>query len=468
MTNRDSTRFPPVSKQQWINQAIKDLNGEDFDRTLITRTLEGFPIFPFYTEEDIEAIGVKNYENQFHPPSEIPGISPRIWTNAVEVGGADESAFNKEIKLVLSNGADGLILELSGKEDLDQLFEDVVPQYIQIWVRPQGEPRAVLQTFFDWVDRNSIHHFHINGGFLWDGLVRGFDRPVDLANQIEDIFFLHKISKSYPNFKSICLDTSIYHDAGATAVQELGYGMAALIELLDGLTERGADAVAIFKDLFIKSAVGSNYFMEIAKLKTFRTAMHQIAGLYKVDLQYSNVHLFAISSQWSQSVMGSYNNILRNTTEAMSAILGGCNTLFIRPHNSFSQNPDAFSKRMARNISSILKEECYFDKVIDPAAASYYVESLMASLYEHAIQLLKKTEDEGGWYQLYLQHNIQEDIKKVRKEKFDRLIRKETVMVGVNQYVDPMSHESRQMADIQEEAYQLKPFCQSYPIEKQL
>src|SRR5690606_15287967 len=171
------------------------------------------------------------------------------------------------------------------------------------------------------------------------------------------------------------------------------------------LTERGADAVSIFKDLFIKSAVGSNYFMEIAKLKTFRTAMHQIADLHKVDLQYSNVHLFTTTSQWSQTGMGPYNNLVRNTTEAMSAILGGCNTLFIRPHNSFAQNPDAFSKRMARNVSSILKEECYFDKVIDPAAGSYYVESLMASLYKHAIQLLKKAEDKGGWYQLYLQHN---------------------------------------------------------------
>ena len=336
-----------MSKQQWINQAIEDLKGDDFIQKLVTNTLEGFPVFPFYTAEDTESIDwVKGYENKFHPASEIPGIPPRIWTNAVEIGGTDESVLNKEIKLVLGNGADGLILELSGKENLDQIFEGVLPQYIQIWIKPHGEPKAALQTFFDWVDRNSIVHSHINGGLLWDGLVQGFDRPIDLENQIKDAFFLHEISQSYPNFKSICLDTSVYHNAGATAVQELGYGMAALVELLDGLTERGSDAVSIFRDLFINTAVGSNYFMEIAKLKAIRAAMHQLADLYHVDLQPSDVHLFTTNSQWSQSGMGTSNNLLRNTTEAMSAIIGGCNTLFIMPHDKFSQNSDAFSNKV--------------------------------------------------------------------------------------------------------------------------
>src|SRR5690606_3777962 len=123
MTDKDFTQFPPVNKQEWVNQAINDLKGEDFDQKLVTNTLEGFPILPFYTAEDTEAIDwVKSYENQFHPSAEIPGIPPRIWNNAVEVSGTDESAFNKEIKFVLINGAEGLILELSGNEDLDQIF----------------------------------------------------------------------------------------------------------------------------------------------------------------------------------------------------------------------------------------------------------------------------------------------------------------------------------------------------------
>src|SRR5690606_31591717 len=140
---------------------------------------------------------------------------------------------------------------------------------------------------------------------------------------------------------------------------------------------RGCDKEEVFRDLFLLTAVGSNYFMEIAKLKTFRVIGTQLALLYKVDLAPRDLHLFAESSYWSKCKTEPYNNLLRNTTEAMSAIIGGCNALIIEPHDKYSQSPQGFSKRMARNISSILKEECYFDKVIDPAAGSYYIENLV-------------------------------------------------------------------------------------------
>src|SRR5680860_1705361 len=101
--------FSSVNKQNWENRAIRDLKGEGFER-LITKPMEGFPIFPFYTAEDAESTKwVKNYENQVNPPSRIPGNPPRIWINAVEIEGENEAASNEEIKLVLENGADGLI-----------------------------------------------------------------------------------------------------------------------------------------------------------------------------------------------------------------------------------------------------------------------------------------------------------------------------------------------------------------------
>ncbi|MEX2594744.1 MAG: methylmalonyl-CoA mutase family protein [Anditalea sp.] len=469
MKDKKFQDFSPVDKQTWIDQAIKDLKGEDFEQRLITKSMEDFSIFPFYTAEDAEAINwVKEYENQVNPPSGIPGMPPRIWANAVKVGGESEEASHEEIRFVLESGADGLIVELSGKEDLDEVFKDVLLQYIQIWIKPVGDPSKGLLAFFEWVDRQSIDHPHLNGGVLWDGLVQGFDQPIQLKEQLDKVLFLHELSKPYPHFKSICLDTATYHNAGATAVQEIGYGMAALVELMDGLTEKGAKPDAVFQDLFLFTAVGSNYFMEIAKLKTFRMAMHQLSSLYQVALKPEDLQIFTRSSVWSKSRMGLSNNLLRNTTEAMSAILGGCNTLFVEPHDKCFKSPDAFSKRMARNISNILKEECYFDKVIDPAAGSYYVENLIHSLQEHSFQLLESLEDEGGWWQAYQKNKIQETIKAVRRKKFDLLANGENLMVGVNQYVDFREEKAYAREDYPEEAYQLKPFSQSFPVERTL
>jgi methylmalonyl-CoA mutase len=431
--------------------------------------MEGFPIYPLYTSEDAGyANWVKDYESQVNPPGKIPGMPPRIWANVVEIGGEDEKASNKEIKFVLENGADGLVLEFTGKEDLDQIFKDVLFQYVQIWIKPVGDPEISLGPFFEWMRRQSIDPYHLKGGLLWDALVQGFDQPIQLKEQQDKVFLVHEMAKPYPNFKSICMDMAVYQNAGATAVQELGYGLAGGVELIDGLTVKGAKPGAIFQDLFVVTAVGSNYFMEIAKLKTLRIIMHQFSCLYQLDLKPENIQIFTISSKWSKSRRDSSNNLLRNTTEAMSAVIGGCNTLFVEPQDKGYTIPDAFSKRMSRNISNILKEESYFDKVLDPAAGSYYVENLVHSLQEHAFGLLKTLEDNGGWWQAYQKNEIQESIKAVRNKKFGLLMKGETVMVGVNHYADDNKGKLDHIEEYPEEDYQLKSFSQSFPIENAL
>lgn len=465
MWNKKFQDFSPVDKQSWIDQAVKDLKGEDFQQQLITQTMEGFSLFPFYTSEDTKATeGVKNYENLInHLPFSL-GIPPRVWTNAVEVKGEDEKALNREIRFVLDNGADGLIVDLSGNEDLRKVFQDVLPQFIQFWIRPINKPIACLDAFYSWVSSESIPCEQVNGGLLWDRLAQGFTHRINLEDQIEEAFIIHELSQPFPNFKSICVDTSVYHNAGAHAVQDIGYGMAALVELIDGLTERGAYPDTILQDIFIYTAVGSSYFMEIAKLKTFRIALNQLAGLYQVVLKPEDIQLFAVGSGWSKSSLEPYNNLLRNTTEAMSAIIGGCNTLFIEPHDKWIQSPDRFSKRMARNISNILKEESYFDKTVDPSAGSYYMENLIHLLREHSFQLLKTVEEEGGWWKLYQKNKIQTEIKNVRKEKFNHLIQGEYSIIGVNSAWDAEQKKILAEDDV-EEAFQLKSFSQTYPFD---
>ncbi len=462
MKDRKFREFAPVDKQAWMDQAKKDLKGRDFEQRLVSMSVEGFPIYPYYAAEDTaDTRWTKAYDNKLNPSTGLPGSSPRYWVNAVEVGGADEPAINTEMKFVLESGADGLILTLSQGMDFDKVFKDIRLPYISIWLKCSQEVTQGLKAFSDWFGKQGLDYSGLRGGILWDGLRVGFDQPIHIEEQIGEVDLIHHLFKPFPYFKSICLDTSVYSNAGGTAVQEIGYGSAALVELLDGLTEKGNTPAELFRDLFIYTAVGSDYFMEIAKLKTLRIAIHQMAELYQVNLPAEEVELFAATSRWSKSAGEPYNNLLRNTTEAMSAVLGGCNTLLVLPHDRFSGTSDVFSKRMARNISNILKEESYFDKVMDPAAGSYYIENLIHALYDQGVQLLKTVETEGGWRELYLSRQIQKEVKAKRKKKFDQLLRGEVQKVGIMER-DPGNTFTRNPA---EEDYQLHPYSCFSPYE---
>lgn len=424
--------FPPVGKQEWLNQAKKDLNGADFEQRLVSTSLEGFRIFPYYAPEDtVGTQWIKAFDNQVNPSQQTVGLPPRHWVNAVEIEETNEIAANQEIHLVLNNGADGLIFPLSRTWDWNKAFTGVVLSSVAIWIKPIGEdPLPVLEAFSSWLEQQDFATLALHGGILWDGLHIGFDRSIHLEKQIQFIAAIHQLFLSYPHFKSICLDSSVYVDAGGTAVQELGHGLAALVELWDGLTEKGLGPKALFSDLSILTAVGSDYFMEIAKLKTFRIMLHQLAKQYQVELPPEEIQLLATTSQWSKSLNESINNLLRNTTEAMSAIIGGCNVLFVAPHDQRSNKPQPFSKRMARNISTILREESYFDKTVDPAAGSYLIENLVQMLYKDSINLLKRTEAEGGWWNLYTAHQIQKEVKAIREVKFQQLLKGEIKKIG--------------------------------------
>ena len=443
--------FHPASKQDWIDQTMKDLKGADFEQQLVSTAMEGFQISPYYAVEDTaDTKWIKAFDNQINPSQETPGLPPRHWINAVEIEETNETAANQEIHSVLNQGADGLILPLSKSWDWDKALAGVVLPSVAIWIQPIGEdPLPVLEAFSSWLEPQALTTSDLRGGILWDGLHAGFDRPIHLEKQIQRVNTVHRLFLSHPHFKSICLDSGVYANAGGTAVQELGYGLAALVELWDGLTEEGIGPEALFSDLVVLTAVGSDYFMEIAKLKTFRIALHQLAKQYGVRLPPEEIALFATTSRWSKSVHEPYNNLLRNTTEAMSAIIGGCNAIFVGAHDHSS----SFTKRMARNISSLLKEEAYFDKTVDPAAGSYYVENLIHLLFEESWGLLARTESQGGWWKLYLDHLIQQEVKATRSLKLQQLIQGTIEKVGTPEPLNPSSS-VKQLPE--EEDYQLK------------
>jgi methylmalonyl-CoA mutase len=182
-------------------------------------------------------------------------------------------------------------------------------------------------------------------------------------------------------------------------------------------------------------AVGSNYFMEIAKLRAARMLWAKIVDAYKPkDKNYCKTFIHVVTSTWNKTLYDPYVNMLRSTTEAMSAALGGADSITVNPFDSVYKDSDEFSERIARNIQIILKEEAHFDKVSDPAGGSYYIENLTNSIAEKAWELFINIQEKGGFLEAFKEGYIQDIIDEtVQKRDMNIAMRKE-VILGTNQY----------------------------------
>ncbi len=463
MTKEEFYNFPQVSKADWLNQVKKDLRGKDFESTLISDLWNELKIQPFYTAEDRPK---PTLQNSFHPGSKIPGMPPRIWNNVVSVYVENEITANQEIHLALQNGAEGLVLFLNGMEDLEKILKGVLPQFIQLYFLPEGKSDQVFKAISNWVRAHEIQSDHLNGAILWsptDALFRG---EKDIESQFSMAFELVERWKSFHNFFPICLNFGRYSESGGTGIQELTLGIGELIELMDQLTQKGISAETIFENISFQSAVGDLHFPEIAKLKAVRSLIADLAINYEVTLAPESIHLIAGPSTWTCSLLDKNTNLIRQTFQALAGILGGCNSLWVKTLEGSAASTR--EKRIARNISSILREEAYLDKVIDPAAGSFYLESLQKEITNLVQEKVTQLESEGGWLESFSEGKIQQEILKNRLTVQKAVLENTISKVGANRYTtNTIQQDNPPFEEIIEKELELKPTRASYLVELQ-
>jgi methylmalonyl-CoA mutase len=458
--------FQSFTKEDWISQATKDIKGKDFEKTLIARGFDGIDLFPFYTREDLDNIqGLQNFQNQINPVSEIPGMGVRYWSNTFAIKVQNETLDNKRVLEALMNGADALLIKLDGKVDFGKLLEGVNLKYIQVFLEISVDLEVQFDAFIEWYLSLGEQAGDLKGGLLWDPISSCLSQKSTLS-KISDqaLSFLSK-SQVFESFRIFSVDASRYHNAGATPVQELFMAIGGFIELVDILTENGISPKEIFSKTMLQAAAGSHYFLEIAKLRSFKILFHQLAALYELDLSAGNTPLFVSTSYWTKTKADVHSNMLRSTTEAMAAILGGCDALWVRPHDeTTAEDITSFSERMARNISNILKEESYMDKVLDPVAGTYFLENITDQYNLKIKRELQILESKGGWWQTYQKNELQDLVKAARYEKLEAVKSGVRVKVGVNKY-QAENIETDEDFEWKEEKWQLLPVRESFLIE---
>lgn len=418
--------FDPVSKKSWKEVAIADLKGADFDKRLVWKTDEGIDVQPFYTEEDLQDISIL--------PHQTPAIK-KSWTNYVEVDISGQREANKFIHRMIEFGVTGILLKVDDPEKIDFniLLGDIDPEKIQVAFKLHAPCPELILRYFSFLSLKNISLSNIRGFVQSDVLeewsATGLEPDFNsLAEQL-------KITARAKNFRGLMLSSHAFVNAGSGVVQESAFTLNKLTDTIEMLERAGLERELIIPELSLHLAIAGDYFFEIAKLRAMRPVLSAILKCYTPSV--SHVPVLGSNAAWSKSLFDPTVNMLRNTTEAMSAILGNCDAILINPHDSTYKNPDEFSHRISLNISNLLKEESYFDKVADPAAGSYYIETITAGLAEKILHLFNQVEAQGGYIESFKKGLIQEKISALKHKKEGEIATRKKVYVGTNKYVNP-------------------------------
>jgi methylmalonyl-CoA mutase len=441
MAEKLFTEFPEVSTQTWEEVIIKDLKGADYDKKLVWRTIEGFNVRPYYRYEDL-----KNLTHIYYASGQFPFVrgtkKENNWKIRQDFCTRDINGANKKSLDVLMKGVDAIGFKIDGKKGISQSDFDALLQNIclnAVEINFTGGCCKTPETVKMFVEKTkTFNPDEIYGSIDYSPFSK-LTLCGNFCNSEEKDLELLKESliaaKSLPNFRTIGVNGYIFHNSGSTVVQELAFALAMGNEYLVKLTDCGLSANEIAKKMKFTFAVSSNYFMEIAKFRAARMLWAFIVKSYEGTAECAQkMYIHAKTSAWLQTIYDPYVNMLRGTTESMSAAIAGVDSLEVLPFDKPFEQSTEFSNRIARNVQIILKEESYFDKVTDPAAGSYYVEKLTSLIADEAWKLFKIIEEKGGYVEAFKSGFIQEQVNASAQKHNTNIETRREIILGTNQY----------------------------------
>lgn len=450
--------FPPVSTDAWEAKILEDLKGADYEKKLIWKTAEGFSIKPYYRAEDLENISA--FAQSL--PGQFPYIRGRKtgsndWKICQDIETADIERANATATDALARGANAVSFnceKVNSAQDLAKLLKGIDTDKVTLnfnsaksypalagWLTEVlGDAAAAANGSFDF---DPISYVLLNGNFY-----------ASQQKDFEQLTEMLKFKSSLPDFRLITVNGQYFHNSGSTLTQELAFALASGNEYMAHLTANGVDAGTAAASLVFHFAAGSNYFMEIAKLRAARLLWAKIVEQHKpTNEAAAAMHIHVTTANWNKTIYDPNVNMLRTTTEAMSAAIGGADLITVLPYDINFKEPDEFSTRIARNQQIILKEESSLEKVIDPAAGSYYIESLTASMADAAWALFLQVEEKGGMTEAAKTGFIQDSVASSAKMRNADIAARRMIMLGTNQYPNLQENMlNRIQADVEDDS----------------
>ena len=427
MTNNNLfSEFEPVSSKQWKQQIQYDLKGADYNETLVWESPEGIKVKPFY----------HNDENEIYA-NIISSSTPFVIVQNIFVHDIQKS--NARALDTLQRGAESIRFTIESEAtSIEDLMRNLPLENTTYYFNLPFLSTEFISKVNEFASKNNAK----------------FILQVDPIGQLsKDGNWYENIEKDFEKLNTIASKTTIsyltitagiYQNAGANMVQQLAYTLAHVNEYFNRIS-------SINQPITIEATVGTNYFFEIAKLRALRILFNTLAKEYNHNL---DCNIIATPTKRNKTLYDYNVNMLRTTTECMSAILGGADAVANLAYDAIYHKDNEFGDRIARNQLLVLKHESYFDKVNNTADGAYYIESLTSQLAEKALELFKDIETNGGLISQLIEGTIQRKINESAKKEQELFDSGKEVLLGTNKY----PNKNDQMKDDLE----LFPFVKQY------
>jgi len=434
LENIRSQSFSINTKNKWKEKAEASLKGKTVE-SLQTITYENIILKPLYTKQDEQPLpefpGGSDFRRGIYPL----GYRTNEWKIAHRLSYQTPEELQEKLPQSFKKGQSAISFDVNKVlfEEEKSLANILAESYHQY---PFAINAGDLQTAFLAVVSQLDEHAQSSGYIGAD--------PIALFTEeglISEEFFnewvknIRRSSRKFPNLRTILIDSVPYHNGGANAVQELGIAIAVGVYYLEKIQETGMILEEILAKMVFQFSIGSNYFMEIAKLRAARVLWTRITELYDVHDEGRGMIISAETSSFTKTVHDPHVNLLRAGNEAFAAVIGGIQYLHVSPFDEHT-GATPFSERIARNIQLLIKEEAHLKKVIDPAGGSWYVEKLTNQLAEKAWQFFQQIEAKGGILEVLKSNWLQQEIAAVyEKRNIDAQTRKQSI-IGTNVYAN--------------------------------
>jgi methylmalonyl-CoA mutase len=452
--------FSPATYEEWRQAAEESLKGAPFDKKLITKTPEGIDLQPIYRREDLEKL---------ERPESWPGLAPFLrgshsagfksqpWLIAQELPCGSPESFNATLKSDLMRGqnATTILPDVATRHGLDP-DQAAVGDVGQCGV--SLATRADAAAALDGIDLHAapvltyagasalplagllvsaVGNDGVAGAILADPLTefaRDGSLPLPLSDAYSEMAAVAKWGGP-KNIRTVGIQANLWADAGGNSVEELAFGLATGADYFRALGAAGLSADEVAPQFVMTLSLGSNLFMQIAKLRAARLIWSQMTEAFGAKPAPLFIH--GRSGIFNKSVLDPHTNMLRATAEAFSGVIGGANSLHIAAFDEPVRNANEFSRRIARNVHTILGEECGFSEVADAAGGSWFVESLTLELAKKAWALFQEVEKLGGMAAALVAGFPQSAVEKSAVSRLDAVSKRREAVLGVNLFPNP-------------------------------
>jgi methylmalonyl-CoA mutase len=473
MTNQNEllSEFSIPTYEEWKKAAEDALKGVPFEKKLITKTYENIDLQPIYnvSDRDIVAYTAESLPGSFPYTRGIcaSGYKGKAWDISQAFSYPLPTMLNKALKEDLQCGQTGITIsacncramsdkcdckcecedfvcscvQINDIKDLEDLFDGIdITKYSIKFLQTCPVPYSLeLATLFiAYCKKHNIKSsdLRVNFGFdITPFIVRNgnLSNPIELI--LDDMAALVKLANaSGDKFSAISIDGCTYHNSGANAVQEIAYSVATGVYYIKELMNRGLGIDEIAKNIHFNFSSGVKFFIEISKLRAARIIWAKIIKSFGGNEDSQKMIIHAFTSKINKTKFDPYVNILRGTTEGLAAVLSGACSLNIGTFDEELGMPSDFSRRIARNVQNILKDEAHLIDTIDPAGGSYYIETLTDKFATESWKIFREVEGIGCIFEALHQGKIQADIEAVVAKRQDNIANRRDVILGTNKH----------------------------------